>query len=179
MKEKIILFLLVAPLIIAGCTTQKRCNDRYPCVGRTDTVYSVQTIIDYKDSLWVIPPDSSWLEALLRCNGEKAELVKVIGHGSGNNSQPPKIIIHDNVLRADCKIDSFEISKRWAETHKTEFVTASKTVIVKENYMTGFQNFRAYGFWAYTGLLLLYLIFVFFSKYWSKIWNVVKNTMKL
>lgn len=159
-------------LIFSGCITQKRCQERYPCTGGTDSIIRTYTVFIPHDTIIQIPADSSYIEALIDCRGKTARLMQIVQYGAGNKVSPPVLMIKDNIVRAECKFDSANIAFRYYEKHTDKFEKTSQTVIVKENFIT-----KGQGFWIITGqiaagifaLVVLFFVARFFIKRYTGI----------
>jgi len=171
--KKILILLATGIIILSGCVTQRRCQERYPCTGSTDTVKTSETVYIPHDSIIMIPGDSSYVEALIECKGNTARLMQIVQYGPGNRMSPPKIIIRDNIIRAECLIDSSLVSVRYYEKHVTEFQKTSKTVVVKENYLTGWQWFQVWLGRILFGVIIISLI-VFLVRFFIKRYTGIK-----
>ena len=55
--KKYLIFILF-PLLFTGCITQKKCNEKYPPISQTETVYD--TIVE-KDSVYVSVKDTVYI----------------------------------------------------------------------------------------------------------------------
>lgn len=169
MKKIIVIGIII---LFSGCITQKKCQERYPCTGGTDSIVRTNTVFIPHDTIIQIPADSSYIEALIDCQGQTAKLMQIVQYGSGNKVKPPKITMTGNIIRAECKFDSANIAFRYYEKHIDKFEKTSKTVIVKENYITKIQ-----GFWIITGqiaagiacIVVLFFVARFFLKRYTGI----------
>ena len=110
---------------------------------------SVTTIT--KDSIVYIPKDttvyltdSAGFRALLECDSLGEIRIKQIKDYYAGQFVKPKIIIKDNYVSVDCKVDSAKIYVAWKEKHEI-ITTSSVTVKVdRQNYLTGWQWFQVW-----------------------------------
>lgn len=71
-----------------------------------------------RDSTVIIPADSSWLKALLECDSMGNVHVRELqAYAQGKHIVAPKIGVKDNVLIAECKVDSFGVFFSWVQKH--------------------------------------------------------------
>jgi len=143
--------LLIITLVILVTSCSK---NHVPTVARADTV--IRTVIEEKvRDTTIYLNDSSGITALLECDSLGRVRIKQITDYYAGQFVKPKIVIKDNYLQADCTIDSAKVYVSWKEKHVTSTTSTSQTVIVKENYLTGWQWFQLW-----TGKILIILILV-------------------
>lgn len=156
---KIIIFL-ASLILVTGCCTQKRCNDKYPPVQSVNDSSSVTTneSVQERDSISYVLADSSMLKALLECNEFGQVVFKELQeYRNGKNVEVPVVNIEDNVLTVKCKVDSIAVFNHISKTFKNKVEYRDKEVekIVRVNYLTGFQKAEIKGFYIASILLLI------------------------
>jgi len=134
---------------LSGC-----CRQIAP-LASTDTVQ--QTIIRevVRDST-IYLTDSAGFRAALECDSLGRIRIKQIEDFYAGQFVKPKIIIKDNYVKLDCKIDSGRVYLSWKEKHTSESLKTSQTVIQRVNYLTGWQWFQLW-----TGRILLIALLIF------------------
>ena len=95
-----------------------------PCRQITETVYRTQVREVVRDSVVVIPPDTSWLTALLECDSlGKVRIAEILTMQPGYRIHPPAPVIIDNILTVTAEVDSFSVylklKDRYIESEKT------------------------------------------------------------
>jgi hypothetical protein len=144
-------FLIIIPIIIlSGCMTQEKCWKRFP----PSVNDSIITEILYRDSTIYIT-DSAGITALLECDSLGKVRIKQIKDFYAGQFVKPSIVIRDNWLKADCKIDSGRVYFTWKETHVKEVKT--KVFVKITNKLTGLQNFLC---WSGGILWCIFLIWI-------------------
>jgi len=107
--KKIVFFCMLCSML-ASCMTEKQYRSKYPCTGSVvftmhrDTTY-IPSVVETK-----IPPDSAWLQALIRCDSTgKAYIVEIQKMKNGKNTVPFVQMTKGNILVAGAKVDSFAV----------------------------------------------------------------------
>ncbi len=157
--KKLIIFL-VSLILVTGCCTQKRCNQKFPPVQSVNDSSSVTTSesVQEKDSITYLPADSSWLKALLECNAQGQVVMKELQeYKAGKNAGVPQVKLKNNVLTATCKIDSLAVFSHYSNHFKKEVVYRDREVKkeVRVNYLTALQEAEIKGFYIASFLLLV------------------------
>jgi hypothetical protein len=144
----IILFIIAS---LSSCRTPKII---------TETVTVRETVTEtVHDTTIVVEKDNSAIRALLECDEERNVLVKkLVDVRAGERVHPPALKIEDNILTAECEVDSFTIYLAWKDRF-VETDTIKHTVlpptIVKEP--SGWQWFQI---WLGRILVAVAIIFV-------------------
>jgi hypothetical protein len=163
----IILLVLGSSLLFSSCVTQKRCNQKYPPVIETKYVEKVVEDIRYvpRDSLVIVPADSSWLRAKIQCDSLNNVLITEIECSKGSKSVV-NFKFTNGQLSVKCKCDSQAIALKWNEKHvkTTKTTIQTKTVEVKTNFLTGFQWFMYYSGWGLWIVLILFFLYLFINR---------------
>lgn len=171
MRGAIIVSILV--LILSGCCTQKRCAQKYPpaqsSTEKDTTGTLTQETHQDTDSISYISQDSSWIKLYLECNAQGQVLIRQLdSYKQGKNVSLPQVSVKNNLLTAQCKVDSIEVYNRISKHFKKEFqykdriVTKEKTIVKKE--MNRFQRFCFWGFWILFPLSLLLSLLLLKSR---------------
>jgi hypothetical protein len=162
MKDKkdwqiILLSACLFALCLAGCKTQAP-------IARTDTV--TKTVIQelVKDTT-IYLTDSAGFRALLECDSLGQVRVKQIQDYYAGQFIKPKVVIKDNYVTLDCKIDSAGVYVYWKERHESKEQTITTVNVVKENYVTGFQWAQIWAGRVFVLLLLLYVAYRVLKRY--------------
>lgn len=137
------ILLLVALFFLGGCKPPPQ------IVTETKTEYREvvrDTTIYLSDSGFLY----AWIECDSAYQAKLAEVVPIPG-----KFIETKIVLKDRVLKVSAIVDSAEVYARLKDRYNKE--TKTETVIVKENYVTGFQSFQI---WAGRILLALLLVFI-------------------
>ncbi|MDP1812339.1 MAG: hypothetical protein Q8K66_13135 [Sediminibacterium sp.] len=142
-------------LVITGCilTLLWACRTGKPAMvsSKDSLITRVKTeyVEVYKDSLVVIPADSSWFYAMLECDSNGKVLLKqILDYKAGNHMKVPEVKIISNRLQVNTWTDSFNIYLRWkehygyydsAQVHEKEKIITLPPERI--NYTTGWQSF--------------------------------------
>lgn len=137
----LLLFALLA--VTTSCVTAKRCAQLFPpSVERKDSV-SVVVKETLRDTTIIVPADSSWLQMLIECGENGQALMKeLLGYKAGSRTAPPRVIIKDNVLTAECECDSIAIHAilKSRETVSSSISIEKEIIQVPVNYLTWWQR---------------------------------------
>jgi len=144
------LLIIIPILIFSGCMTQEKCWKKFPPSVNDSIIYS--EII--RDSVIYIT-DSAGITALLECDTAGIIRIKQIKDMYAGQFVKPSIVIKNNWLKADCKIDSGRVYFRWKEKHIKEVKT--KVFVKITNQLTGLQNFLC---WSGGILWCIFLIWI-------------------
>lgn len=156
MKDRIINTALV---ILAACVLflcAVGCKVQAP-IARTDTV--TKTVISevIRDTTVYIV-DSAGFRAALICDSLGQVRVKQVEQYYAGIFVKPKIVIKDNYVQVDCKIDSGAVYVAWKQrTETTEQKVTTVKVPPPVNFITGWQWAQI---WAGRLLMALVLIYV-------------------
>ena len=154
-------FLILIMLLVTSCNMQKYCSTHYPPIVSNDSTSNTEISYVRHDSIITIPPDSSWLKMYLECDKNGQVIMKQLdGYKVGKTVELPKVIIKNNILQAECKVDTTKIGIYWFNKYVKTNIKV-KQVAVKEIYKTTkFQSFLNVSGWILWGLILLSIIFV-------------------
>jgi hypothetical protein len=159
-------------MLMASCTTQKRCHRLYPCQGsvieRTDSVtIIVEKIIPRDTTIYV--SDSNLVRAYLSCDSLGNVYLNQIKTLKAGSYISTSIALANNQMDITSKIDSAAVVIAWTERHVTQTTSVDRsreeTIIVKEP--TGWQWFQIWTGRILTIILLLTIIY-FAIKLWMK-----------
>lgn len=160
MKHTVAIAILF--LMISGCATQKRCNEKFPPVEATSSADSSSTqLSEYsQDSLQktTLAPDSSYIKLLIECTERGEALIKQVeGYKSGRRVNIPDVSIKGNVLTAGCRADSLTIYNIIKKRFKKEIEYRDRRVEVTKytNMLTRPQRTMIAGFWVVSTMLVL------------------------
>ncbi len=160
MKHTVAIAILF--LMISGCATQKRCNEKFPPTETKSSADSSSTqLIEYsQDSLQkaTLAPDSSYIKLLIECTERGEALIKQVeGFENGRRVNIPNVSIKDNVLTAQCRADSLTIYNIIKKRFKKEIEYRDRKVEVTKytNILTTAQHRMLAGFWIVSGVLVL------------------------
>ena len=152
----LLLAAVILTLYLTGCGS-KYCAKRFPPVTGKDSI-TIERIVE-RDSLIYLPPDSSWVSMYIECDKQgKAWLRELADYRAGKYTPLPKVVIRDNYLTAECKIDSAAVHARWRETHRESVTTI--TVEKRVNFITGWQWFQLWCGRIFLGLSVLVIIYI-------------------
>lgn len=112
-------------LLLAGCAVQHT-----PVT--TDTITVTREIV--RDSVVVIPPDSTWLIAWFECDSLNQVVMTELEKSRGNNLQQSADFDSSGVFTINTRVDSQSIYLSWRERHDTATITNTviKTVEVEK-----------------------------------------------
>lgn len=149
-KQTIKIFLIIAAalsliMIITSCTTQKKCNRKFPPIARIDTVKLIDKELIY-DTTFEIQADTSTLQAWLDCTEENEIIIKQIETLKSSPVQT-KIIYKDKIIKVECWIDKQKFRVFVKSYFKNYYKNSVQTIEV--NKLTRFQKIM---FW--TGIML-------------------------
>lgn len=128
-----------------------------------------------KDSIIYIPKDttiyltdSAGFRALLECDSVGKIRVKQIQDYYAGQFVKPKIIIKDNYVQLDCKVDSAKVYVAWKEKHEISISSTNTVKVDRQNYLTGWQWFQVWC--GRIGIsILLIVVIIFVIKAYTKI----------
>lgn len=150
--------------LLSGCKTVAP-------VTRNDSVQRIVIRETIHDTAIVIQSDSSAIKWLVKCQGDKAQLMELLSYQPGHNVRPPTVTLKGNVLTANCKVDSQLVYNRLKVRDTTQFLSVSKVVVDRVNYLTPWQWAQVWMGRAFMGLIVV-LIAWFVWKFRSKIVGV-------
>lgn len=159
--QRFIITILFVVLLTQSCVTKKRCSAKFPPAQSIYiTTDSVKIIEITKDSISYFT-DSSYVVALLECNEQGKVILKELqDYKSGSKLDVPKIIIKENVITANCVVDSIEVYNRIKTKQVTVVSNKQKETTKTVNVLTPFQKFRCNAFWYMSAILLVILLVI-------------------
>lgn len=98
-----------------------------------------------RDTFVKIRPDEAVLQAYLECDSNGKVLLKqLLAYEAGERLKPPKIVIRDNVLKAEAKTDSMAVYLALKDRYFERNAGMEREVVrrVEVNVLTGWQKFR-------------------------------------
>lgn len=132
-------------LLILLCVLLTGCCRKIAAPMVTEKTVIKDSIVEIiRDSLIVIPADSSLVKALLECDSVgNVRLKELLSYKAGQNIKPPTIIIKDNVLTALSATDSVNIYLALKDRYQYSVQENDKTIkeIVEVNRLTRWQSF--------------------------------------
>lgn len=178
MKRTTFLMLLLA-IITVGCAPAKK-TVTTSTNNKVDSIIICETV---RDTIVTVQADSSTLKALLECDSlGQVRMRELLEYKAGERTQPPQVIIHDNVLTASSKVDSVAIYltlKDTYEKHVRENESIRIEIIEKEvNRLTWWQSL-----WYRLGITLtiacsgIVLLKIFKPKIF-KLWQKIRKPFK-
>ncbi len=151
-QDWVIILLAACLFFLCSCRTQ------IP-IARADTVTKV-LIKERVHDTTIYVTDSAGFKALLECDSLGMVRVKQIQNFYAGQFVRPKVVVKDNYIKLDCKVDSAKIYASWKERDTVKVTSTSQTIVVKENYITGFQWAQI---WAGRVFILLVLLYAGFK----------------
>ena len=155
------LFLWLAALILiaASCKTQAP-------IARNDTI--TKTVIQevLKDTT-VYVYDSAGFKALLECDSLGQVRVKQIQDFYAGQFIKPTVIVKDNYVTLDCKVDSAAIYVTWKERNETTEQAVTIVKVDRVNYLTSWQHAQVWAGRLLFALVLIYAGFKLLRRYTS------------
>lgn len=148
--KKMITIVIAISLLIACCPTRKIITT---AEIQRDSI-TIKEVI--RDTIVQIRQDSSAIEMLLECDSVgKVRMKELISYRSGDRTPPPKVIIRENILYAESKVDSMNVYLSMKDRY-TEAVVAKKEIIVQQvNVLSWWQTL-----WVWIGKISAGVIFV-------------------
>ena len=164
MKNIVIIILLA---FLASCTTQKKCNRMFPPQIKDSIVK--ETVVEVKDTTITLPPDSSWLKALIDCDDAGEAYLATIEEMKSGNNVKPIIRFKDKYLYVECKVDSQKVYLHWKQKYSKETNTTTVTpAAIVTNELTQWQVFQMW-----LGRILLIVVVVYFG------YKFIRNKFKI
>jgi len=155
MKDRIIntALVILAACILFLCAVG--CKVQAP-IARTDTVTkTVITEVLRDTTVYIV--DSAGFRAALECDSLGQVRIRQIQDYYAGQFVKPKVIIKDNYVQVDCKIDSGAVYVAWKQrTETTEQKVTTVKVPPPVNYVTGWQYAQIY-----MGRLLMALVVIY------------------
>jgi hypothetical protein len=104
---------------------------------------------------------------LIECNEDGEAMIKqLISYENGSRVQLPGISLNNNILTAECKVDSLKVYAilKDRDTSRTTISEEKETVQVPVNYLTWWQKTQLILFKVFAGVIFIYLLFKIFIK---------------
>lgn len=151
--------ILLLALFFSSCVTQEKCNKKFPCYNRIDTI--INNEID-RDTVVQFMQDQALVEAYIKCDS----LGNVYIDSIGKIKQGERIIIKwklkDNVIYTDCTIDSQSVYIKWKERYVKESV-----VVTEKAEDTKFQHTLKLLLWLVGFIVGAYVVSVVYRLFRS------------
>jgi predicted component of type VI protein secretion system len=151
---KHIVLLFFSLVVLASCGSSKPATTE----NKTQTITLKETV---HDTVFKIEKDSSSYLALLECQQGKVVLKNIVQSEPGRTLKSPRVQVVDNALRVDCEARAQELLAHYKNTHTANDLTITKTITIEVNKLTFWQQLQLWGFRIYTGLTLLFAIWVY------------------
>lgn len=149
------LFIAISIFVVTACCTEQRCNRKFPpqITETHDTINSIK----WRDSLLIIPGDSSWIESIIMCDSLNNAYIKEIRAMKGQN---PKIQIKlkDRILYVHAACDTAKILAHWKETNQQINETTSSVKEIKIKFIPGWAWFFIYSGMIFWLCLIVYIL---------------------
>lgn len=130
--------VLLSVLLVVGCKSSK------PVVTETKNEIVKKVTETVHDTVFKIEKDSSAYKALLECQNGKIKIKEILTQKPGKNLKPPKVDIKNNEINIDCEAYAQKLLAQYKS--KNTQVTQVKTVPIKVNELTFWQEFQIRGF---------------------------------
>lgn len=142
------LLFFSAVLLLASCATQKRCAKKYPCQGNSIDTLIVEKLITKRDTVVQFKILTDTVKEVIEIQVPTGVTINTPEHrlntryayslaGIKNNRLFHTLVQHDAMIEQVIK-DAITV-----EVNKVK-QSSSKTVVVKENYLTGWQWTQVY-----------------------------------
>jgi len=151
---KHIVLLFFSLVVLASCGSSKPPTTE----NKTQTITVKETV---HDTVFKIEKDSSSYRALLECQNGKVVIKDVSQAEPGRKLKSPRVRLDNNQLKIDCETRAEELLAHYKDTHKATFQTITRTITIEVNKLTFWQQLQIWGFRIYTGLILLFAIWVY------------------
>jgi hypothetical protein len=115
-----ILYIILIAVVITGCITEKkRAEICSKCPNKTEIKTVVKDSIYYieRDSLVILPPDSSLIEMLLKCDSIGRVSIESMRQKDGTRIKT-KIVFKDNILKLTSLNDSIQVLNKIISKYK-------------------------------------------------------------
>lgn len=130
---KLIVLLFFSLVVLASCGSSKPSTIE----NKTLTTTITETV---HDTVFKIEKDSSSYQALLECQNGKVVIKKVVQAEPGRTLKSPKVRLDNNQLKVDCEARAHELLAHYKNTHKTSNLVITKTITIKVNELTWWQE---------------------------------------
>jgi hypothetical protein len=144
----IFLALMAVMVWLSGCKTVAP-------VASQDSVQRIVIRETVHDTAILIKADSSYIQYLIECEGNIAKLTELLSYTPGSKVQPPKVVIKDRILTAQCKVDSQVVYNMMKVRDTTQFLSVSKVVVDRVNYLKPWQWAQVWMGRAFMGLVVV------------------------
>ncbi|MBS1641548.1 MAG: hypothetical protein JSR11_03635 [Bacteroidetes bacterium] len=156
-------------IVLWACKT-----NRLPQVQKTDStkIDNEHTYSErIRDSIIIIPADSSWLKAYLACDSNGNVLLQqILDLQKGKSVQSPNIWLKNNQLNVKCVVDSFGVFIRFLS--KIDISKISQKEVIKQeikipiitNQLTWQQKL-----WIKIGKIIIVLLLLFVIYKWATV----------
>jgi predicted component of type VI protein secretion system len=151
---KHIVLLFFSLVVLASCGSSKPATTE----NKTQTITVKETV---HDTIFKIEKDSSSYRALLECQNGKVVIKEVSQAEPGRNLKSPRVRLDSNQLKVDCEARAQELLAHYKDTHEATSQIITRTITIEVNKLTFWQQLQIWGFRIYTGLILLFAIWVY------------------
>lgn len=150
-KYIILLIVVLIAIYMLSCS-----RSTIPTIASRDTVERVVIKERVRDTTVYIT-DSAGFRAALKCDSLGMIHIQEIKDYYNGQFVRPKVVIRDNWLKVDCKVDSASIYLSWKERDTTRITRTNTVVQQRVNYLTSWQTFQV---WCGRILFCLILIYI-------------------
>ena len=154
---KKLLILLILSSFLYSCNLTKKCPEKISYIEKTKD--SISYIV--KDSLIILPVDSSLVEMLIKCDSIGNAHLIALNQVTGRRIIT-KVVIKDNKF----KITALEIEIQQKNTIISKYEKSStnvvKTVVI-EKCSSWWHTLYKYGFFILLSIIILFLLWVRFT----------------
>lgn len=127
-----------------------------PCKELTSTtIIENDTLIIYRDSLIVIPADSSWFQAMLECDSANKVIIRELELHQGQRVNQT-VTFKDKYIYITAEVDSEKVYVRWKELHTSN---SSQGLEVKTEYVKVYPKWLVIT--AFAGAMLFITVLVY------------------
>lgn len=135
--------------LLVSCRTSN-----VPITTETTKIITIKEVV--RDTVFTIEKDNSYYNALLECQNGKVVIKDEPKKTKGNNLEPPKVTIRDNVLEVDCEKEAQKLFAQWKDTYTIENATTVITIPVYiEKELSYWQSTEIWCGRIFIGILLM------------------------
>lgn len=130
----IILFVILVLVLFGSISCTRKAVP-----ASSDTIISTVVHERIKDTT-IYLTDSSYFYAYLWCDSVGEVRVREIeAYYAGRVVEVPKVVVRNNYLKAECKVDSAAVYLAMKLSDTTRYEAISRTIVQERNYLTGWQ----------------------------------------
>jgi hypothetical protein len=164
--KKLIIIALSSLIAFSSCTSLRRTSNT-----ETNNTVLVDTVVVtkkeiLKDTVIQIQSDSSYFEAMIECDSNNRAYIKEINDMRNGNRVITKVVLKDNIIRVNSKINADSIKIYWKNYYETEYknsinstTTSKESVTIKRSGIFSWLKWLAIGF--VSGIIVMYT-----KKWW-------------